>query len=73
MTVLTSGAVNKDIKRKRKNYRQSLSYFFKDFLMFCQIFFSQQVKQCAFITYKRGIHELPHELQNDRRLKILVT
>ena len=35
------------------------------------IFFSPQVKQCATITYKRGIHELPHELPNDLRLTIL--
>ena len=39
--------------------------------MFYQIFFSPQVKQCAIITYKYGIYELPHELQNDIRLKDL--
>ena len=36
-----------------------------------QIFFSPQVKQWAIITYKHGIYELPHELPNDLRLRIL--
>ena len=31
----------------------------------------QQVKQCAIITYKHGIYELPQELQNDLRLMTL--
>ena len=31
--------------------------------MFCQIFFSPQAKQCAIITYKDGINELPQELR----------
>ena len=35
------------------------------------IFVSPQVKQCATITYKRGIYELPHELPNGLRLRIL--
>ena len=39
--------------------------------LFYQIFRSQQVKRCATITYKHGIYELPHELQNDLRLTIL--
>ena len=36
--------------------------------MFYQIFLSPQVKRCAIITYKHGIHELLHELPNDLRL-----
>ena len=44
---------------------------FRDFLMFYQIFFSLQLKQCVIITYKYDIYELPHELQNDIRLKDL--
>ena len=36
--------------------------------MFYQILFSPQVKQCAFITYKYGIYELPHEWPNNLRL-----
>ena len=42
---------------------------FLDFSMFYQIFLSPQVKRCAIITYKHGIYELPHELQNDLRLR----
>ena len=44
---------------------------FWDFLMFYQIFFSPQVKQCAIITYKHSMYKLPHELPNDWRLTIL--
>ena len=39
--------------------------------MFYQIFFSPHVKRCAIIAYKHGIYELPHELPNDLRLRIL--
>ena len=39
--------------------------------MFCQIFLSLQVKGCAIITSKHGIYELPLDLPNDLRLKIL--
>ena len=44
---------------------------FLDFLMFYQIILSQQVKRWAIITYKHGIYQLPHELPNDLRLRIL--
>ena len=40
---------------------------FRDFLMFYQILFSEQVKRYAIITYKYDIHELP----NDLRLRAL--
>ena len=36
-----------------------------------QIFLSPQVKRCVIIIYKHGIYELPHELPNDVRLRIL--
>ena len=39
--------------------------------MFYQIFLSPQVKRCAIITYKHDIYELPYELPNDLRLRIL--
>ena len=39
--------------------------------MFYQIFVSPQVKRWAIITYKHGVYELPHELRNDFRLRIL--
>ena len=44
---------------------------FLDFLMFYQIILSQQVKRWAIITYKHGIYQLPHELPNNLRLRIL--
>ena len=40
-------------------------------MMFYQIFFSSQVKRRAIISCKHGIYELPHELVNDLRLRIL--
>ena len=36
--------------------------------MFYKNFLSSQVKQWAIITYKHGIHKLPHKLPNDLRL-----
>ena len=36
-----------------------------------QIFLSPQVKRCAVITCKHGIYELPQELLNDLRFRIL--
>ena len=41
------------------------------FFMCYQIFYSLQVKQYAIITYKHGIYELPHELPNNIKLRIL--
>ena len=35
--------------------------------MFYHIFLSPQVKQCAIITYKHGIFDLPRKLPNDLR------
>ena len=42
-----------------------------DFLMFYQFFLSPQVKQSAIISKKDDIYDLPHELSNDLRLRIL--
>ena len=39
--------------------------------MFYDTFLSPQVKQCGIITYKHGIYELPQELPNNLRLRIL--
>ena len=44
---------------------------FWNFLMFHQIFLSPQVKWWAIITDKHGIYNLPHELANDLRHRIL--
>ena len=38
-----------------------------DFLMFCQMFSSAQVKQSAIISNKQDVYELRHELPNDLR------
>ena len=45
--------------------------FFNDFLMFYQNFLSPQEKQIVIISNKHDIYELPHELPNDLRLRIL--
>ena len=40
-------------------------------LIFYQIFLPPQVIRSAIISNKQGVHELPHELPNDLRLRIL--
>ena len=42
-----------------------------DFLMLCQILLLPQVKWSAIISNKQGVYELPHELPNDLRLRVL--
>ena len=44
---------------------------FRDMLMFDEVFVSPQVKRIVIISNKHGIYELPHELPNDLRLRIL--
>ena len=44
---------------------------FWDFLISYQVFLSPQVKQWAIITCEYVIYELPYELANDLRLRIL--
>ena len=39
--------------------------------MFYEIFHSPQINRWVIITYKHGIYELPHELRNDSRFRIL--
>ena len=39
--------------------------------MFQQIEPTPQVKRWKIIGFKQGIYELPHDLQNDLRLRIL--
>ena len=39
--------------------------------MFYQLAISPQVKQCTIITYKNGTYELPHEMSNNLKLRIL--
>ena len=42
-----------------------------DFLLFYQILLSPQVKRNAIISNAQGVYELPKELSNDLRLRIL--
>ena len=39
--------------------------------MFYQNFLSPQVKRWRISNYKHGMHELPRELPNDLRLRVL--
>ena len=71
MTVLTHLVVNKNIKRKKKEFQIISFIIFSDFLMFNQIFLSPQVKRWAIITYKLCIYELPHNWPNGVGHRIL--
>ena len=67
---MTNLAVNKNIKSKKNfpdNHIQNILRVF-DIL---PNFLSQQVKQCAIITYKHCIYELPHEFPKKIRLRTL--
>ena len=47
-------------------------FIFRDFMMFYEIsFFTKSETMRVYITYKHGIYELPHELSNDLKLRIL--
>ena len=48
-----------------------MDIIFSVFLILYQIFFSPQVKRSVIISNKHGTYELPHDLPNDLRLKIL--
>ena len=39
--------------------------------MIYQIFLLSQLKRWAIITYEHGIYELPHDLPDDLRLRVL--
>ena len=56
---------------QKKILQKIIFIIFWDSLMFYQLFLSPQVKRCAIIAYKNGVYELPHELRNHLRLKIL--
>ena len=57
---------------KKETLIPTISFIiFWDFLMFYQLFVLPQVKRWAIITSKHGIYELPHELANHLRLRIL--
>ena len=48
-----------------------LVLIFCDFLMIYQIFPSPQVKEIKIISNENGIYELPHDLLDNFRLRIL--
>ena len=56
---------------QKEIFQTILVIIFWDFLMFYQIFLSPQEKRIVIISNKRGIYELPHELPNGLRLRIL--
>ena len=57
--------------KAKENFVDNNFVIFWDFLMFCQIFLSPQVKRNAIISKKHGIYKLPQKLSNDLRLWIL--
>ena len=67
---MTNLAVNRNIKTKGnipdKKFQNIMRLL--DNLKNC---LSPQVKRCAIITYKHEIYELPHDLPNNLRLRIL--
>ena len=54
-----------------KKYIQSIYNDGHNILILYQISFSPQVKRRVIISNKHGTYELPHELPNDIRLRIL--
>ena len=66
----TSKVLSLRVQIGTKKDPYSFSQYFET-LLFYQIFLSPKVIRCAIITYKQGIYELPHELPNELRLRIL--
>ena len=48
-----------------------MDIIFEEFLILYQNFFSLQVKQSVIMSNKHGIYDLPQELPNDLKLRIL--
>ena len=71
--MVLSKLAKKDIERFWSDGTKATIIFmiFWDFLMFYQIFILPQVKRYVIITYKHGMYELPQELSNNLRLRIL--
>ena len=71
--MVLSKLAKKDIERFWSDGTKAtiICMIFWDFLMFYQIFLLPQVKRYVIITYKHGMYELPQELSNDLRLRIL--
>ena len=49
-----------------------LVMIFRDFLILDKVLLSPQVKTIMIISNKHGTYELPHNLPNDLRLRIIV-
>ena len=64
---LTTESVNKDMKskkKKKKKFKTVIVIVYWNFSMFCQMFFSSQLKRSVIISNKHGKYELPYELPN---------
>ena len=66
---MTTGAVNKDMKRKR-NFAENHFYNILTPFDVCQTIFSQ-VKRNAIIINKHGKYKFPHKFLIDVKLRIL--
>ena len=58
-------------KKQKKVLQTMMDIIFGEFLILYQFFVSQQVKRNVIISNKFGIYELPQELLNDLKLRIL--
>ena len=58
-------------KKQKKVLQTMMDIIFGEFLILYQFFVSQQVKRNVIISNKFGIYELPQELPNDLKLRIL--
>ena len=70
MNVLTNGAIDKDIKSKRKFSDHHFHIIFRLFNVLAN-FLLTTIETMRNIS-KHGIYELPHDLPNDLDLRILV-
>ena len=71
MTLFNKFSYYQRHKNQKKILQTVIFLIFCDLLNFYQIFLSPQVKRWAIITYKHGIYDLPHQLPNNLRLRIL--
>ena len=70
MTVFEKFSCQGKRKKKKRFAENQFHHIFRLFDVF-QFFLSPQVKQWVINTYKYGIYELPHELPNVSRVRIL--
>ena len=70
MTVLTNLVVNKYVKAKENIADNQFHNILRRFNVLPN-FLSPQVKQSVIVIYKYGIQQLPYELPNNLKLRIL--